>query len=188
MKEIEKVDNNLYKEEFAILNYLYERLDFSVFSREVYCKSNFYETIAWYIELLKEKNGSFGWKETMQKLIDDILKYEDDAERFKFLYYYFVPMKIEWYENHGWKVNAASLKLSLYSSPAIIDSRYTRDDEGKIDGIFVGIVKPAIPQWYWIWFDGHELEKEVITKNRQNFINALRHGYNKANNKEEDNI
>lgn len=177
MKEIEKVDIKLYKEEFAILNHLYERLDFCVFSKEVYCKSNFFETIAWYIELLKEKNGCSGWKETMQKLIDDILKYKDDAERFKFLYVHFAPLKIEFYKAIGRK--------SL-PSPEIVNALYTRDDKGKIDGIFPGVPDRAIPQWYWTWFIDSGLDAEVIAQNRRNLVAAMRHGMDMTNKNDDD--
>lgn len=189
MKEIEKVDIKLYKEEFAILDYLYERLDFSVFENEVYCKSHFFKTIAWYIESLKEKNGSLGWKETMQRFIDDILKYEDDAERFKFSDSYFVQLELEWYETHpGYESNAKILKILQSFDIDIINSNFTRNDKGKIRSSFVGIAQDAIPQWYWTWlaFAGHELGKEMVAANQQHFINALRNGMNKENKKEDD--
>ncbi|MBO4464720.1 MAG: hypothetical protein J5797_11105 [Prevotella sp.] len=171
MEEKEKVNPELYKKEFAFLNVFQSRLNFGIFECNVLCESNFYETMAWYIETQKEAHP-FGWEEKVQSLVNDILSYDHDIDCFKYIYNFFYPIKIEWYMSHGWETNANALKLAKIDT-ATWEMGWIADDKGRIDAIIPGIVQPAIPQWYWTWFDGNELEKKVMEANRQNFIRNI---------------
>lgn len=186
VEEKDKVNPEPYKKEFAFLDILQSRLNFGLFirsdgtSRSVYCESCFYETMAWYIETQKEAHP-YEWEEKVQSLINDILSHDNDIDRFKYIENFFRPIKIDWYKSHGWETNAKLLELRE-GEWEIWDRLWTPNDQGKIKGVLPGIVEPAIPQWYWTWFDRSELEKKVIAENRKNLINALRHGMNKAGN------
>lgn len=178
-KEKEIINPEHFKKEFAFLDVFQPKLNFGIFTRDVYCESNFYETMAWYIETQKEAHP-LDWDEKVQLLVNDILSHDNDLDRFKYIYRFFFPLKIEWYMTHGWETNANSLKLAQLCMDTW-DSRWTPDDQGKIEGILPGIVEPAIPQWYWTWFDGNELEKKVMAHNRYNFARDLRKVYNRNN-------
>jgi len=115
--------------------------------------------------------------------LDAIMGVKDEAERFKYMYYYFGGQKIIWFRNHGWEENAKDLEESL-SEHDTIDRLYTRNENGKIHGIFPGMIKPAIPQWFWTWFDGHDLEHRIIADNRRWHVEAIKFFMNKSENDE----
>lgn len=137
--------------------------------------------MAWYIETQKEE--SVNWEEKVQALLDTIMSYDDEAERFKFMYYHFGALKLKWFREHGWESNAGVVEIAL-SNHDVIDDLYTRNEEGKITGIFPGMVNPGIPQWFWIWASDHDLKNRVIADNRRSFAKAIRHGMNKSDNDE----
>lgn len=181
MEEKEKVNPELYKKEFAIMNWLYERLSFDIFKMALLCEVNFYETMAWYIETQKEE--SVNWEEKLQVTLDNIMRFKDETERFKYMNYYFGALKIIWFRNHGWEEKADDLQwlLSRHDSN---DRLYTRNEDGKIDVVFLGMIKPAIPQWFWTWLNGHDLEHRVIADNRRSQAEAIRFFMNKSENDE----
>ncbi|MBR4388747.1 MAG: hypothetical protein IKT00_06175 [Prevotella sp.] len=164
-----------YEKEFAVLDFLYKKLDFSIYEDAVYNEAQFYTTVAWYIELLKEQYGPSGWEEQMQHLIDDIFRIEDEAERFKYLYYFFGNLKVKWYKSHGFEFNGDILE-GVLNKRDLTDRMYSRRP---IEDLFPGIVKKGIPQWYWIWFGGHDLERKVMNANRRSFIDSVRKSMNK---------
>ena len=189
MTEMEKY----YEKEFAILNCLHEKLDFSVFTEPVLCESNFFETMAWYIETLKDddtldENGMPLWKNWDVRcwaLVDKILEFEDDKKRYWFIDRFFHPLKIDWLMTHGWEQNARIAKIG----PKVLEiweSMFHLDDDKKIKAEIPGIVSPAIPQWYWTWFKESGLEAKVIGENRKNFVAAMRHGMEKGNRNEDE--
>jgi len=179
MEEKEKVNPELYKKEFAIMNWLYERLSFNIYEQSLFCEVNFYKTMAWYIETQKEE--SVNWEEKVQVTLDTIMGVKDEAERFKYMEYYFGAQKIIWFRNHGWEENAKDLE-EILSDHEIMDFSYKRNKDGKIDVVFPGMVKPAIPQWFCTWLNGHDLEHRVIADNRRSQAEAIKFFMNKSEN------
>ena len=185
METKEEVNPELYKKEFAILDGLYEWLSFDIYEDSLLCKANFYKTMAWYIETQKEE--SVNWEEKVQALLDTITSYDDEAERFKFMYYHFGALKLKWFREHdGWKSHANIVETAL-SNHHVIDRLYTRNEKGQIRGIFPGMVSPAIPQWFWIWVNDQDLMNRVIAYNRRSFAKAIRHGMNKSDKQNNEN-
>ena len=169
MEEKEKVNPELYKKEFAIMNWLYERLSFNIYEQSLFCEVNFYKTMAWYIETQKEE--SVNWEEKVQATLDTIMGVKDEVDRAKYMEYYFGGQKIIWFRNHGWEEKADNLQRLLSKLS------FKRNKDGKIDVVFPGMVKPAIPQWFCTWLNGHDLEHRVIADNRRSQVEALRRRY-----------
>lgn len=186
MKEIEKVNPDVYKKEFAILDGLVGKFSFHIFKNSVLAEADFFSEIAWYIEVLKQEFPD-DWESTVNQFIDDALRIEDVFDKFLFIEKAFLEIEIEWYSTHyhdgdkRYDFNLESCKSLLERS----DRRYRWGRENypqrKTIQRLPGILTSLIPQWYWTWFDGSILEKKVMGVNRQNFINALSHGVNKAN-------
>lgn len=151
----------LYKNEFAILDYLYKNLDFSAFKHALYNEANFYSTVAWYIDLLKEQEGSSEWELPMLNLIVAIEDYENDLKRFKFIYDFFTPLIVEWYKNHGEEERATYLSNSYSYITTCFERLFN-------NWMYSGICSDYVPEWFWIWFHGHDLEKKVLSDNLRN--------------------
>lgn len=186
MKEIERVNPDDYKKEFAILDGLVGKFSFHIFDNPVLAEANFFNVIAWYIEVLKQEFPD-DWENTVNQFIDDASRIEDVFDKFLFINNTFLEIEIEWYSTHYYKgyqrydYNAKLCKSLLERSERIYRRGRENYPQRKAINTLPGILTFLIPQWYWTWFDGSILEKKVMGANRQNFVNALSHGVNKAN-------
>lgn len=186
MKEIEKVNPDVYKKEFAILDGLVGKFSFHIFKNPVLAEANFFSEIAWYIEVLKQEFPD-DWESTVNQFVNDALRIEDVFDKFLFINNTFLEIEIEWYSTHyhdgdkRYDFKVESGKSLLERSDRIYRRGRENYPQRKTILCLPGILTSLIPQWYWIWFDGSILEKKVMGVNRQNFINSLSHGVNKAN-------
>ncbi len=170
----------VYKTEFAILDTLYGKLDFSIFENPVLAESNLFCVMAWYIERLK--NVSKNWEEEINTFIENALKIDDVFDRFKYMEKHYIPIEIEYYKqipNGGFN---AELCQDILDG---LDEDYEEKKEKK-SYTLCGIRPSLVPSWFWTWFDGHELEKKVMAENRRNFVKAMQHGMNKYDSADKD--
>jgi len=175
MEKIEKVNPELYKREFALLDGITGKFDYSIFNSPVLSENNFFCVIAWYIEILK-KASIDDWDKTINQFVDDALQIDDIYDRFLFISKHILTVEIDWYSTNGYSFNADLCKSILERS----DSLYQRAKEkDKCNGdkpikCLPGISSNLVPKWFWTWFDGNELEKKVMEANRRNFVNNIR--------------
>ncbi|HOG15267.1 MAG TPA: hypothetical protein PK674_01640 [Candidatus Absconditabacterales bacterium] len=160
------LDNSEYSKEFGYLNQLRQSLDFSIFNKPGLCKSNFFSTIAWYIELLKKENSN-NREEKMQELIDKT-KTQNFVEMFRDLDKFLSEKQIEWHEAMG-SINAKLLRIGQNR----IDDMYKILDDEKFPAVFPGILPDAIPERYKLWLQENGIEENVDEYNRRTKVKDI---------------
>ncbi len=160
-----RLDNSEYSQEFWYLNQLRQSLDFSIFNKPGLCKSNFFSTIAWYIELLK-KEDSNSREEKIQELINKT-KTQNLVEMFRDLDKFLSEKQIEWHEAM-WSINAKLLRIWQNR----IDDMYKILDDGKVPAVFPWILPDAIPERYKLWLKANWIEENVDDYNKRTKVRA----------------
>ena len=168
-----------YEKEFWYLNQFKNLIDFNIYERSTYCEDNFYSTIARYIDCL-QKNSHTNREQQTQKLIDSIKNFSwNEIEKIKRVDLFFYDKKIKRYELNWMGTNASALKLARNDITAR-EKKYIPNENWKINALFPWIVSSAIPERYYTRFSQSWLESKVIEENRKNFVNAMRHWMEKA--------
>lgn len=162
-----------YSKEYGYLNQLKWKFDFSFYKNPVLSESNFYSSIAWYIDVLK--NEGWNWEEKIQSFIDSILNFNDsDPEKLLYADKILIKEKQKWYKEKNMSFDFDLLK-SLSSD---LDDRY-KQGNGKV--LCVTWIKSfMIPERYFKRFSESWIEAKVINQNRANFVNAMKHWREKA--------
>ena len=169
MKEEDRVNPELFKKEFAILDTQYGNWDFSVYSNPVLAECRFFETLAWYIDLMKKKFPE-SWEAEVQRYIDDALAIDNIYDRYLYVAQFIASLGIEWYSAHP-----DEFRRNLYNDIFnACEKRYTKAKNNHETLYGLPGAGPLVPKWYWTWFDGHPLEQKVIAENRRIFIDNMR--------------
>lgn len=159
--------------EYWYLNQLKWKLTFDFYKNPELCESNFYSSIAWYIDTLQKEN--WNWEAKIQNFINSITSFEwSDSEKLLYTDKFLMKEKQEWYNKQNMDYDAKLLKSIL----SRVDDMYKRW-EGHV--LTVTWVKPSmIPERYYWRFSQSWLESKVMNKNRENFVNSMKKQREKA--------
>lgn len=162
-----------YTKEFWYLNQLKWKFSFDFYKNPVLCESNFYSSIAWYIDTLQKEN--WDWETKIQDFINSIINFDGpDYEKLLYADKFLIKEKQEWYNKKNLNYDAELLESIL----SRIDSMYKR---WKWHVSSITWVKSfMVPERYFWRFTQSWLEAKVIEEHRKNFVNAMRHWMEKA--------
>ena len=168
---LEKRDRS---KEYWYLNQLKSHLTFGFYKDPVLAESNFYSSIAWYIDTLQKTD--WNWETKIKEFIDSIINFNgSDSEKLLYADKFLIREKQKWYKDHNMNFDMNLLESIL----SRIDDAYKTDGKGRV--LAVTWVKPfMIPQRYYARFTDSWIEARVIDQNRSNFINSMKNQVEKA--------
>ena len=162
-----------YSKEYWYLNQLKWKFDFNFYKNPILSESNFYSSIAWYIDNSKKEN--WNWEEKVQNFIDTIQNLNSsDSEKLLYADKILIKEKQKRYKENNMDFDFDILE----SISSDLDDRYK---QGNNTVLCVTWIKSfMIPERYYWRFTESWLEAKVMNKNRENFVTAMKHWREKA--------
>lgn len=173
-KSINKQD---FSKEYEYLNKLKWYINFDLYKSPISCESNFYESLAWYIE--KQKKLDISSREVkVSDFINSIINYKGtEQEKLLYIDKFLKTKKQEWFKENNMDWEAQWYDYLLQN----IDKEYnTLDENWKINVYINWIGNSEIPERYYWRFTESWLEAKVMNKNRENFVAAMKRWMEKA--------
>lgn len=159
--------------EYWYLNQLKWKLDFGFYKNPVLCESNFYSSIAWYIDTLQKEYGDREVK--LQDFINSIINFNgSDSDKLLYADKILIKEKQKWYDKNNMDYDKKLLDEILTS----IDNMYKKWNGHVLTVTWVKSF--MIPEWYNWRFTESWLEAKVVWENRKNIAAAMRHWMEKA--------
>lgn len=164
-----RFNTSSHLKEFWYLNQLEWKLPFDLCENNVFCKKNFFSTLARYIETLK-KEKTDTWENEIQNFIDSVVNgsFGKWLNLLKNVNTFLCKKQLERF-NKNWYQDSARLMENILEMKHLFEE----EENWITSSSIVWIRTDLIPNWYYEWTANSWLYNEIREKNVKDLANVL---------------
>jgi len=164
-----RLNTSSHLKEFWYLNQLVWKIPFDLCENSVFCKNNFFSTLARYVETLKDEKPEL-WENEIQEFINSVKDggFGKWFDLLRNLTIFLCKKQMERYDKN-WNQDSVRIMKS------IIDSKYLLEEEEnwKTRSVIPWVRTELIPDWYYEWTANSWLYNEIRERNVKDLANVL---------------